>query len=330
MKIRQKITACFGMLLLLMFSGSVLGQIIQEQGPGLDDSNSLLALAQPVDSSSDSIVVAGELFFHFHFVLNPPAGMEVYRRDVDFYSFYAPAGSHLVVDIDNGIGGASSVDTKIGLFGPGPAYEKLAESDDADSIDDGSQSLKDSRIDEFVVPASGIYTVAVTGSGAMFLDGGAVMGGATGAMGNGDYLLTISGLSSGSTQIEVAIAIATHGKFKKSRKHKKQKVARIDLKKKKKVKVAIFGSEAFPVSDIDASTLTFGAVGDEKTLRKCKHSTKDVNRDGEPDLVCEFSLRKSGFSKHSREGVLNGQTLGGQSFSGVDDITVKGKAKKKG
>ena len=329
MKTRHETTACFGMLLLLTYSTSVLGDTIEEQGNGLDDNNSVIAMAQAVESSSGNIVIAGDLFFTVEFILDPPPGMAVFHRDVDFYSFYASAGNRLVLDVDNGIGGGASIDTKLGLFGPAPEYKKLAENEDADSVDEGSVNLKDARIDDFVVPTDGIYTVAITGRGAVFMDGGDAMGGATGSMGNGDYLLKVSGLSSAS--IRVAIAI-THDKFKKSKKSKQQKVARIDLKKKKKVKVAIFGSKAFPVSNIDPSTLTFGAVGNEKTLRKCKHRLRDLNRDGEPDLECEFSLRNSGFSKDSREGVLHGQTSQGQSFSGAYHIRVKGsgKSNKKG
>ena len=123
----------------------------------------------------------------------------------------------------------------------------------------------------------------------------------------------------------------SHGDKKLKKKGKKKdEVARIDLKKRKHVKVAILGSKEFPVADIDPRSLTFGAVGNEDTLRKCKHRTKDLNRDGEPDLECEFSLRDSGFSKNSQEGFLNGQTTDGQRFSGADRVKVKGKLKGKG
>lgn len=317
------------MLLLSTLSTSVSGETVLEQTTAAGDSNSVIGSAQLVDTSSGNLVIAGELLFSATFDLTNPGAFAVFNRDVDFYSFFASAGDELVIDVDGGIGGALSIDTKIGLFGPASDYPLLAESEDASSVDEGSESLKDPRIDAFRVPADGIYTVVISGRGALLADGGDALGGAPGAQGgNGDYLLKISGTSSAATSVDIAI---TQKKMKRhGKKGKKQKVARIDLKKKRHVKVAIFGSESFPVSNIDPSSLTFGAVGTEDTLRKCKHRTKDVNRDGQPDLVCEFSLRDSGFNKYSYEGILNGQTSDGQYFSGADRIVVKGKRKHKG
>ena len=324
MKSAKRIAAYTCLLLLSTLSTSVSGQTVLEEGTVSADSNSVIESAQAVDISSGNLVIAGDLFFSVEFTQNPP----VFHRDVDFYSFFASAGDALVFDIDGGDGGALPVDTSIGLFGPAPDYPLLAENANADSLDEGSMSLKDPRIDEFQVPADGIYTVVVTVRDAVLMDGGEVMGGAVGKMGNGDYLLKISGASSAATNVDIAI---TQKKLKKQRKKgKKNKTARIDLKKKRNVNVAIYGSKDVPVSNIDLSSLTFGAVGTENTLRKCKNRTKDLNRDGEPDLECEFSLRHSGFNKNSREGVLNGRTSGGQHFSGAGQISVTGKGKGKG
>ena len=326
MSTRHRTTTFFGALLLSALSTPVLGETIPEQGNGLNDGNSLVTSAQAVDISSGSVVIAGDLFFTFEFIAEPPPGMGIFHKDVDFYSFFASAGDRIVVDVDGGIGGAASIDTKIGIFGLAPDYPKLAENENADVVDEGSENLKDPYIDGFLVPADGIYTVAIAGMSAVFMDGGEVMGGAGGERGTGDYQLKLSGSTAPSAQVTIAI---TSKKFKKKGK-KKNKVARIDLKKNKHIKVAILGSKHFPVSDIDASSLTFGAVGNEDTLRKCKYRTKDLNKDGEPDLECEFSLRGSGFSKHSHEGVLNGQTSDGRPFSGSDRVKVKGKLKGKG
>jgi len=307
----------------------VIGETIPEQGNGLNDGNSVITAAQVVDVSSGSVTIAGDLFFTFEFIANPPPGMGIFHKDVDFYSFFASAGDKIVVDIDAGIGGDASIDTKVGIFGPPPSYLRLAENESADVVDQGSENLKDAYIDGFLVPADGIYTVVVVGMGAVLMNGGDVMGGAGGERGNGDYVLTISGTSAGSAEVDIAI---TQKKFKKkSQKNgkKKDEAAHIDLKKKH-VKVAILGSKEFPVSDIDPSSLTFGTVGHEDTLRKCKSRTKDLNKDGEPDLECEFSFRHSGFNKDSEEGVLNGQTTDGQSFSGAERVKVKGKLKGKG
>jgi hypothetical protein len=113
----------------------------------------------------------------------------------------------------------------------------------------------------------------------------------------------------------------------KPRHHKK--VARLNLRKKRKVKVAILGdSNGFDVADIDLKSLTFGATGDEKTLRKCKRRFKDVNGDGVPDLVCKFSLRGSHFEADSSEAVLKGKTKSGKAFFGSDSVKIKAERKK--
>jgi len=330
MNTRHRLSTFIGGLLLSALSMPVIGEIIPEQGNGLNDGNSVITAAQAVDMSTGSVTIAGDLFFTFEFIANPPPGMGVFHKDVDFYSFPASAGDKIVVDIDAGIGGDASIDTKVGIFGPPPEYIRLVENESADVIDQGSENLKDAFIDGFLVPADGTYTVVVVGMGAVLMNGGEVMGGAGGERGNGDYLLTISGISAGSAEVDIAI---TQKKFKKKSKKngkKKDAAARIDLKKKKHVNVAILGSKDFPVSGIDPSSLTFGAVGNEDTLRKCKSRTKDLNKDGEPDLECKFSLRHSGFNKDSEEGVLNGQTTDGQHFSGAERVKVKGKLKGKG
>ncbi len=305
----------------MTLSAPVLG--VTEAGSGINDSNSVITAAQAVDLSSGSVTIEGALYFDKSFIPDPPPGMNVYHRDVDFYSFTAFKDDVLVFDVDGGIGGALPVDTKLGIFGPGPGFPLLDQNEFADVVDSGSEGVQDPYIKNFVVPADGTYTVIVAGRNTILLPGGIILGGVDDHLGNGSYRLNISGTSS-QAAAHVNIAISPKRNLKKS---KKSKVAKIDMKKKK-VKVAILGSKDFPVSAVDTSTLTFGAVGNEKTLRKCKSRTKDLNRDGEPDLECEFSLRDSGFGKHTYKGVLSGKTSDGRSFSGVDGVKVKGKSKK--
>jgi len=324
MKKQKTLEISIGALLLMTLSAPVLG--VTEAGSGIDDSNSVITAAQAVDLSSGSVTIEGALYFNKNFIPNPPPGMNIYHRDVDFYSFTAFKNDELVLDIDGGIGGALPVDTKLGVFGPGPVFKLLGQNEFAYAVDSGSEGVQDPYIKNFVVPADGTYTVIVAGRNTILLPGGIVLGGVNDHLGNGSYRLNISGTSS-QAAAHVNIAISPKKNLKKSNKSKKQKVAKIDMKKKK-VKVAILGSKHFPVSAVDTSTLTFGAVGNEKTLRKCKSRTKDLNRDGEPDLECEFSLRDSGFGKHTYKGVLSGKTSDGRSFSGVDGVKVKGKSKK--
>ena len=111
--------------------------------------------------------------------------------DLDFYSFQGSTGDVVTVDIDNAIGGLQSFDSVVALFGPGPAFIKLIRNDDA-SLDPGSTSIADSRIDDFPLPSSGIFTVGVTNCCRNFQDGGTVL---NPGIANGDYSLIISGVT---------------------------------------------------------------------------------------------------------------------------------------
>ncbi len=111
--------------------------------------------------------------------------------DLDFYSFQGSIGDVVTIDIDNAIGGLQSFDSMVALFGPGPGFSFLLQSDDA-SIDPGSISNADSRIDDFQLLSTGIFTVVVTSCCRSFQDGGVV---GPGPIRNGDYTLIISGVT---------------------------------------------------------------------------------------------------------------------------------------
>jgi hypothetical protein len=214
--------------------------------------------------------------------------------DVDFYSFFAFAGDSLDVNV-SGAGAQPLAATSVGLFGPAPNYTLLDNSD--------------LGIAGRVVSEDGVYTVAVANAYAGFSSGGNVNGGAGGS---GGYSLRISGISQSVTEVDIDV--------KPGRRAKKN---RINMRKKHAVKVAILGGPKFDVKDVDRSSLTFGATGDESTLKKCKRRLKDVNRDGYRDLVCKFRLKATGFEAESTQAVLKGRTTSGNDFVGSDDISVK-------
>ncbi len=246
--------------------------------------NAPVSSAQMLASESSDLNVSGSLTF---------AGFDPRtrqpNRDVDFYSFYAFAGDR----IDVGVSGVSS---SVALFGEAPGFSLLATGDSS------------ARITGHTVAKNGTYTIAVANRSAFFSNGGTVSGG---AFEQGSYTLSVTGLSLPSFEISIDV---------QPRKHK---TTRIKLWKKKRVKVAILGSPDFSVADVDTSSLTFGATGDEPTLRKCKRRFKDVNRDGEPDLVCKFSLNGSSFTEESQEVVLKGYTNDGVAFYGTDKVKVR-------
>ena len=272
---------------------SVFSMSMLAQASSEIEPNSPASSAQTFAASSSELNVSGSLTY---LGFDPRRRQPI--RDVDFYSFFAFAGD----SIDIGVNGVRS---SVALFGVAPGYAYLASGDAS------------SRMSGHTISESGMYTVAVANSGAFFSNGGTVGGG---AFDQGAYSLSVSGMSMPSMEISIDV---------KPRRHKK--VARIKLKKKKKrkVKVAILGEDGFDVANIDQSSLTFGAYGDEKTLRKCKRRLKDVNRDGNPDLVCKFWLRDTGFDADSNEAVLKGRTKKGKQFYGTDRIAVKDRRRKK-
>lgn len=212
-------------------------------------------------------------------------------NDVDFFSFHANEGDVLTLDIDFGHGSGESVDTIIAIF---DANGRGLRANDDGGTDPGSQSGLDSRIDNFVVPATGTYTVGVSSYPRHFRHYGVVT---SGALDEGTYELIIDGLPVSMMHISMEIKPGNN-----------DVAPPINPKSKGKIPVALLGSGSFDVRDVDVSSLTFGANGDEPSLHKCAKHPKDVNRDGYPDLVCHFYTQKSGLGRGHLEGRLNGAT----------------------
>jgi hypothetical protein len=88
--------------------------------------------------------------------------------------------------------------------------------------------------------------------------------------------------------------------------------------------VAIRSQPGFnPVTDVDQTTLKFGATGDEPSFTgRCDSTVGDLNSDGTPDLVCYFKTQKTGFTSGSTTGTLKGETQGNHSFQGTDSVRI--------
>ncbi len=222
-------------------------------------------------------------------------------NDLDFFSFQGQAGDVVTLDIDGGVGGARSVDTVIAVFGPAPEYRVLRMNDDA-PLDEGSISTSDSRIDNFVLPATGRYTVGVSNYPRYFMNGGLVQ--YPTYVGTGDYTLVVSGVTPAIKQVSIEVKPGNDG------------LAPINPKSRGKIPVAILGAPDFDALTIDPATLTFGPTGAEKSLAKCNWTGEDVNADGRVDRVCHFENQKAGFQPGDLEGILRGKTAGGVAFEG--------------
>lgn len=227
-------------------------------------------------------------------------------NDVDFFSFHANEGDVLTLDIDYGDSSdENGLDTIIAIFdGNGRG---LRANDDA-SPDPGSQSGRDSRIDNFVVPATGNYIVGVSSYPRQFRHYGEVT---SGNLDEGTYELVIDGLPVSIMQISMEIKPGNHDVSPP-----------INPRSKGKIPVALLGSASFDVRDVDVKSLRFGASGLERSLHKCAKKPKDVNRDGYADLVCHFYNQRTGFDGSSIEGRLSGATSGRVAFQAASYLKV--------
>lgn len=232
--------------------------------------------------------------------------------DLDYFSFQATAGDVVTIDINNGIGGTQNVDTVLAVFDGGPDHKILRFNDDA-SMDSGSTSIRDSRIDDFVAPTTGHYIVGVSSFPRYFMDGGDVF--YPNYAEQGDYNLKITGVSAQVKQIAIRV------------KPGKGKVKPINPKSRGNIPVTILGGPDFNPLNIDTDTLTFGATGEENSLVKCNRNGVDLNKDGRIDRLCHFDNRKAGFRMTDAEGTVRGQTRDGTAFEGTGYLNVVPAAK---
>lgn len=261
---------------------------------------------------------------------NGPMTMPVTTEDVDFYSFYANAGDDITVDIDNGIGGQQSVNTNLGLF---DSNLKLVRTNDmADSIDSGSTSTDDARIDHYIALTSGIHYVGVSSDGRQFRDGGSVDVYSASA---GDYELIITKVppvvtsSSSSTTTTTSSPLASAPAASAIQyidlevKPGSREFTPTNPSAKGVVPIALLSKKGFNAMDIDPATLTFGAKGTEASISKCNPTGVDVNGDGLLDMMCHFNNQSAGLKSDTLEGIARGSAKGGAVFEGHGILKVK-------
>lgn len=235
------------------------------------------------------------------------------QADVDFFSFWGKAGDIVVLDIDGGIGGAKSVDTWIALFAPGPQFIMKAWNDDMPSsmpLDQGSSSRFDSYL-KHTLDATGIWTVGVSALPRRLTHGGIfVSTSVTGSLTNGDYTLTISGVSPAVQQIHIDVKPGSTG------------LAPVNPKAKGVIPVALLGSPTFNPFDIKVQSLRFGSTGNEQSYRRCANEGEDVNGDGVLDRVCHFENQEANFDDDEDRAILKGEKKDGTMFEGSNMLKV--------
>ena len=227
--------------------------------------------------------------------------------DVDYYSFQGRAGDVVTIDIDGGMKAAGSstrsLDSVLVIYGPDLAVLRQIDDVPSGSVDSGSISRFDARLDNVVLPVNGVYTVGVASSGRVFLPGGGLTAFVARSTSNGSYSLIISGVSPSMLQIGIEIKPGAGS------------IAPLNPKSKGNIPVALLSSADFDALQVDRNSLTFGSTGDERSLLRCGKDGEDVNRDGRPDLVCHFDNQAASFDPSDEEAVLRG-TIGGRPFEG--------------
>lgn len=242
--------------------------------------------------------------------------------DIDYYSFRARAGSKVDIDIDFGFKGTAaperSVDTIIAIWGPNKFFDKSDDprTGDADSTPIGCCMHRDARLDQVVLPASGVYTVGVTSGGVsgglprMFQpDGTTTTAFIPGSTSNGRYTLIIRGVESPVLQIGVDIRPGATS------------LARINPKSRGSIPVALISSKEFNALNVDSGSVRFGPTGTEATALRCGKGGEDVDADGLLDLVCHFDNQAANFDESDEHGIVTG-TIKGMSFEGRKNLKV--------
>jgi len=78
----------------------------------------------------------------------------------------------------------------------------------------------------------------------------------------------------------------------------------------------------FDAVQVDATTVTFGPDG--ASIAHSQTHVKDVDGDGDSDLVLHFKTQETGISCGDTEASLTGETFGGESITGTDWVKTSG------
>ena len=85
------------------------------------------------------------------------------------------------------------------------------------------------------------------------------------------------------------------------------------------IPVALLGTPAYDVDQVDGKSLAFGPEAAPLAHRMCPHRM-DVNGDGRPDLLAHFRTHEAGIAPGDPEACLAGEFVDGTPFEGCDVV----------
>lgn len=91
------------------------------------------------------------------------------------------------------------------------------------------------------------------------------------------------------------------------------------------IAVAVLTTDDFDATSVDHTTVTFEGANETHVNNRSgepKRHEKDVDGDGDIDLVFHFRLGETGLSCDSVEGILSGVTFDGVALEGTDDVLM--------
>ena len=88
------------------------------------------------------------------------------------------------------------------------------------------------------------------------------------------------------------------------------------------ISVAILTTDAFDATNVEPATVRFGANGTEAA--PVHSALKDVDGDGDTDLILHFKTQDTGIQCGDTSGSLTGETFTGQAIEGSDSIKTAG------
>lgn len=97
---------------------------------------------------------------------------------------------------------------------------------------------------------------------------------------------------------------------------------RINPRSNASIRVAVLSRSDFDATEVDPATVRFGRTGTEAA--PVHFALKDVDRDGNTDIVLLFKIRHTGIACRDTSASLSGKTFSGRTIRGSDFIQTVG------